>query len=117
MPAHRVYEETVNMGRKARHRFYALIRKNTQRARIIELLGGKCVRCGFSDSRALQVDHVNGGGCSEKDSRWAEFLIKRIIEDVKNKTNLYQLLCANCNWIKRYEKGEHGGSPAHKVTV
>ena len=23
--------------------------------------GNKCCRCGFSDKRALQIDHINGG--------------------------------------------------------
>lgn len=32
--------------------------------------------------------------------------IKANLDDAKN---LYQVLCANCNWIKRYENGEHPG--------
>src|SRR6266446_5698640 len=32
------------------------------RREVIEHLGGKCVHCGFSDYRALQVDHINGDG-------------------------------------------------------
>src|SRR5690242_5812608 len=27
----------------------------------MEILGSSCKRCGFSDIRALQVDHINGG--------------------------------------------------------
>ena len=27
-------------------------------------------------------------------------------ESIKNNYNKYQLLCANCNWIKRYENKE-----------
>src|SRR5438094_515100 len=30
------------------------------------VFGGKCVRCGFSDKRALQIDHVNGDGYIER---------------------------------------------------
>lgn len=26
---------------------------------------------------------------------------------IMDTTGKYQLLCANCNWIKRHEKGEH----------
>lgn len=76
------------------------------RMRVIKHLGGKCVRCGFSDARALQFDHVNGDG-------WIDRLLKvnkaglvyhqAIIDD---KEGRFQLLCANCNWIKREEEGE-----------
>jgi hypothetical protein len=31
--------------------------------KLFEILGGKkCVLCGFNDERALQFDHINGGG-------------------------------------------------------
>src|SRR5258708_35432765 len=33
---------------------------------IITPLGGECIRCGFTDWRALQVDHVNGGWTKER---------------------------------------------------
>src|SRR6478735_3027983 len=35
------------------------------RQRVVNKLGGKCLHCGFSDIRALQIDHVNGGGNQE----------------------------------------------------
>ena len=35
------------------------------RLSVLEKYGSKCVKCGFSDSRALQIDHVNGGGHAE----------------------------------------------------
>jgi hypothetical protein len=77
--------------------------RRARRKLSLELLGGKCVKCGFSDTRALQIDHVNGGGTKErvKDSRIAE---KNVIN---GNTTDYQLLCANCNWIKRFENKEH----------
>ena len=31
----------------------------------------------------------------------------------KNKENKYQLLCANCNWIKRHENKESIGRNKH----
>jgi len=33
--------------------------------------------------------------------------IQRKILSMKNPETEYQCLCANCNWIKRYENGEH----------
>lgn len=75
------------------------------RSKALELLGNKCVRCGFSDARALQIDHVNGGGKQE----YKEVGTYRICLNVINGIDGYQLLCANCNWIKRHEEGEQGG--------
>ena len=69
---------------------------------ILNFLGNKCVKCGFSDWRALQIDHINGGGRNE---------IKRLgymkyYKKIKENPQEYQILCANCNWIKRYENNE-----------
>lgn len=70
-------------------------------------LGGVCCRCGFSDIRALQIDHKAGGGCKERRiTSWSK-LYRAILHGVAG----YQLLCANCNWIKRVEMGEATGRP------
>jgi hypothetical protein len=72
-----------------------------RRIAIIKKFGGKCKRCGFDDPRALQIDHVNNGGHKEY-KKMSEFrYYKMVLEDTSGK---YQILCANCNWIKRYEK-------------
>lgn len=77
------------------------------RLRLIKVLGGCCVRCGFTDWRALQVDHVNNDGyeCIKQGTKThnSYALLKQVQEDLRLGTNKYQLLCANCNWIKRYE--------------
>lgn len=80
-------------------------RHRTIRGRIIDKLGGKCQRCGFTDYRALQIDHVNGGGCKEiRGSTSVHTYYTKVIND---STNSYQVLCANCNWIKRSEQNEN----------
>jgi len=83
--------------------------QRNQRAKIrqfvIDHLGGKCVKCGFSDTRALQIDHVSGGGKQELSTLKGGKYYKQVIKD---QTGKYQLLCANCNWIKRIENGEVG---------
>ena len=76
-----------------------------RRKLLLDLLGNKCVKCGFSDWRALQVDHINGGGTEERKKTSATYW-NVIIRSIKNKENKYQLLCANCNFIKRYENNE-----------
>lgn len=75
----------------------------------LEALGGKCVRCGFNDPRALQIDHINGGGSKErkKIKPSASGFNKIVLKSFLAGENKYQLLCANCNWIKRVENKEH----------
>lgn len=70
----------------------------------IAMFGNKCVRCGFNDPRALQFDHIHGDGFKEKGKYYIGFL-KRLLANPDFET--YQLLCANCNWIKRYENNEN----------
>lgn len=80
---------------------------------IFNLLGNKCARCGFNDKRALQIDHINGGGCKEREQLFGSkytsgsIYYKRILDKIKDGSKEYQLLCANCNWIKRHERGEN----------
>jgi len=63
-----------------------------------------CVRCGFSDERALSIDHINDNGAQHRrkiaisgDSfyRW----LKR-----KGFPEGYQTLCMNCQFIKKARK-------------
>lgn len=79
------------------------IRRHTYRQKLINDFGGKCVKCGFSDWRALQFDHVNGNG-STMNKKLGSYRNKYIRKHPKQ----YQLLCANCNWIKRFERHEYG---------
>jgi hypothetical protein len=94
-------------------RAYAQKKMREARAEVLAALGGKCVECGFDDPRALQIDHVKGGGCRAenvrvKDSRSRNPIAyyKRVIASVGDGT--FQLLCANHNWIKRFTNNEHG---------
>lgn len=78
------------------------------RLEVMEILGGACcARCDFSDLRALQIDHINGDGKLERDNGavlWKNrLLVKAQPETIRA---IYQVLCANCNWIKRAERGE-----------
>src|SRR3990167_843169 len=75
--------------------------RRKQRSAVIAILGGQCIKCGFTDSRALQIDHINGGGTKELKKLNGVQHTTQVIRSVLNKENKYQLLCANCNWIKR----------------
>ena len=78
------------------------------RTEIFKLLGDKCIKCGFSNIYALQIDHVNGGGHKAliKMRKNTKKYYMEILDHIKNGSKEYQLLCANCNWIKRYENEE-----------
>lgn len=75
-----------------------------QRGEIISLYGAKCQRCGFNDKRALHIDHVNGGGTRELRAIGTGIFNRKVIEECGN--GEYQLLCANCNFIKAHENNE-----------
>ena len=76
------------------------------RLEILALLGNKCVRCGFSDPRALQVDHINGNGNKQIEKFTTCSYYRFVLNQLKAGSKDYQLLCANCNWIKRCENNE-----------
>jgi hypothetical protein len=80
-------------------------------------LGEVCAMCGFDDRRALQVDHVNSDGGVERDNKGrrsvvSNTLYRRILQDTEGR---YQILCANCNWIKRHTNNEC--PPRREVTL
>lgn len=107
------YSETARLLGISRQRVHAAVTKSyisywtkrtkELREKAVIKLGSKCFRCGFSDTRALQIDHVHGGGKKDIKKRAAMARYKEVIEDTTGK---YQLLCANCNWIKREENNE-----------
>lgn len=81
--------------------------KRTEAARlrrqVLETFGSKCCKCGFADHRALQLDHINGGGLKEKRERGSSGIYRRALKYPED----YQLLCANCNIIKYRERREY----------
>ena len=87
---------------------HRLKRKRT----LFDILGQhSCVKCGFSDIRALQFDHINGKGGQTNLRLWnhrtlTEKAIGYYIMHPDEARKMFQVLCANCNWIKRTENGE-----------
>ena len=82
--------------------------KLKKKEEIHSLLGNKCIKCGFNDNRALQIDHIYGGGYIERKeyNKNPSKYYKNILTSILSFENKYQLLCANCNWIKRFENNE-----------
>ena len=73
------------------------------RRQAVAKLGDKCKHCGITDLRLLQIDHVDGGGGKELKKIGVYGIYCKIL---KGDTKGYQLLCANCNWLKRHEENE-----------
>jgi hypothetical protein len=84
-----------------------------RRLEVIDILGGKCVHCGFDDPRALQIDHVDGKGGNERRTEGPHAAMRRILA---GDTESYQPLCANCNAIKKYEMHEVKGGRSYART-
>lgn len=78
-----------------------------------------CAKCGISDIRVLSLDHIDGGGCKMRKSLdnhgggGFNFYIWLRKNNYPKNINL-QVLCMNCQFIKRFEQHEntdfiHGG--------
>lgn len=91
-------------------------RREKLRLEIIKLLGGQCANPyglhneSFTDFRCLQVDHINRKAKHREEfgTTGSEMYLRFVIQQLKAGSKDYQLLCANCNWIKRYENKEYG---------
>lgn len=79
------------------------------REAVIKKLGTSCVRCGFLDIRGLQIDHIETGHGEKDRKRYDTRTFYRQILLGKYDVSKLQILCANCNWIKRHENGEFRG--------
>ena len=70
-----------------------------------------CIRCGYTDIRALSIDHINGGGNQERKALFGSIhsggrnFYAWLIEN--HYPDGYQVLCMNCQWLKRVENKEH----------
>lgn len=73
-------------------------------------VGGKirCSVCGFEDIRALTIDHIKNNGAEERrklfgDRLYAGTTFYRWLRKNNYPENGYQILCFNCNIIKKHE--------------
>jgi hypothetical protein len=109
------YEKHLDKARKYYwlHRDKWLSPNQELKKQAFQILGNKCsnpecaVPGGMADIRALQIDHINGGGKQELIAIHSTGIYKKIIAgEIKE----YQILCANCNWIKRREQEKQRGN-------
>ena len=63
---------------------------------VIDLYGGVCAHCGYTERDVMELDHINGRGPTRERRR---AMIARIYRAQARDPNL-QLLCANCHRSK-----------------
>lgn len=94
----RCYYKDHDKTRTVEHRRLQKIRMN-----LMNILGGAyCKSCGFNVLEALQFDHIFGGGTKERKlfaSGRAMYCFYIKNPDIAKQK--LQVLCANCNFIKR----------------
>jgi len=82
-------------------------RKLILKDKVDALLGFVCKRCGFSDIRALCIDHVYNDGAAMKrtiGNKCGYVSTVALYRQVLRAPERYQRLCWNCNWIKEFER-------------
>jgi hypothetical protein len=106
-------ENNKEQRKKLNKKSYENMKK--QRDKIIILLGNKCnnpyninhsaFEKDIDYNSCLQIDHINGGGRKQhkklgsNSTRFYKYILTHLSE--------FQLLCANCNWLKRKKNGEY----------
>ncbi len=79
------------------------------RQKALDIIGRECVQCGFTDLRALQLDHIHGGGTKEHAALGTKGIHMKICKNPEEAKKIYQCLCANCNTIKEWERRRREG--------
>ncbi len=86
------------------------IKSWNRRMRIFGEISGlekiRCVKCGNTDPRILQIHHVNGDGNRDVNfySKFDNYLKGK--SKSKKPTEKLELRCANCNILAEYEMGK-----------
>lgn len=73
-----------------------------------------CKHCGFDDERVLHIDHIHGGGRKERLHKSAQMIRDWIVKHPEEAREKYQLLCANCNFLKALVQKEYKRGPRCK---
>ena len=80
---------------------------------LFEAMGGKCTKCGFDDHRALCIDHIKGDGKTHRYGSGTRItganLYRMLLASPEEIEGRFQLLCCNCNQIKKLTCGEGRG--------
>lgn len=77
--------------------------KRKLRMRVLEYLGGaKCKRCGCTDVRILEINHINFGGNKEQKEKGYWNFLRNILRDKRK--DEFEVLCRVCNAVHYCEE-------------
>lgn len=107
--------------RVKRSEYYERVQRgvlNTMKLQLMNILGSTtCVLCGYADIRCLQFDHIHGGGSTDYKTKGIGIpFYKYYLEHRVEAKEKLQVLCANCNWKKRYDYEENRLRVGKKIT-
>ena len=75
-------------------------RRHEVRLAVLKAYGNaQCAICGFDDIRALEIDHINGGGEKHRQQLCGTNLLQILYREGFPDKDKYRVLCRNCNWI------------------
>lgn len=78
------------------------------RKKTLDAYGGKCVCCGEHRWQFLTIDHPKGDG--QKDREPHRRIVGQFYGWLRKQgypQGYYQVLCMNCNWVRRYDVCPH----------
>lgn len=96
---------------------YKRHRSCSMREKVLQLLGNRCANCGNNDSRVLQLDHKFGATEKQGEYLRSGTALYEALACGRKKLLDFQLLCANCNVIKKHERQEVRGIRLKRFTV
>ena len=79
--------------------------KVREKLKLYQMYGNVCAICGFHDMRALSLDHKKNNGNEERGRLGARGVYRRAKSEYM--PDEYQILCMNCQFIKRAEHAGH----------
>ena len=89
-------------------RAHAVRQARRRRLRALEMVGGpRCVNCGCTDPRALEINHKNGGGgkqAREAKARHTGLHLTRLILSGKLNPADFDVRCRLCNALDYLER-------------
>jgi hypothetical protein len=95
-----------------KHRAQSRAAKTRLRASLVATYGAECALCGFSDQRALTLDHILNNGAAERAELGERGVYRRaLLPDFRHE---YRILCMNCQFIARAEAGRQNQHPAEQ---
>jgi hypothetical protein len=94
---------------KEKYKIWHKEHREQARLDIIANYGGKCACCGETEPLFLEIDHVNGGGSTDRKNGLSGTMMYLKLKEQGYPKDDYQLLCANCN----HGKFRNGGVCPH----